>query len=411
MGELRIQDDDEHLTWSQYLTGRRVEKHLPGEHDQSTHGHRRGAWHDELGPRDKMTLGQKRKVWAKLAEKYGDDLDFQVLVNALAFFTQGFYEAIQKVGAAMAADTMDELEANAEGYFGDMLASGSKDPIMCITAINRVTNILGGDSDKDRPEDAVLRKITYANAQAYAHAMDFAIEQVEPTEEPLYRGVIVSNKQRKTMNALKPGDTFDIPAPTSFTRSREMGEGFIRGTVKGSEGRKGNDGYGYLIEVQGKNKAIDIDVFSTFAQAEAATNGRYRVVEITPAPEKNWFTKHPPRTEGHIVLEQIGVVDPNFPKGVGVKYPLPKHVAQRFSVEGRYAVRHMVVMTESAFGTPTFELLLENERYQWRSEKEAFPKDKDLLWAFGELGIKVGKKNKDGERPLTLPPGMSEHES
>jgi hypothetical protein len=386
-----------------------VFKHLPGEHNQQTHGHRRGAYHDELGPREHLTLGQKRKVWAKLTEKYGDDPDFQVLANALAFFTQGFYDAIQQVGAAMATDTMEELEANAGGYFGAGLAQGKKDPLMCIAAMGHVTNVLGGDNEKDRPEDAVLRSVTYLNAQAYAHAIDFAIEQVEPTDKPLYRGIIVSGKQQQKLNALKPGDTFDIPAPTSFTRSRELGEGFIHGTVKGSEGRRGRDGYGYLLEVRGKNKAIDIDVFSTFAQAEAATNGRYSVVEVEPCPEKNWHAHKPPRTEGRIVLEQVGVVDSNFPKGAGVSYPLPKHVAKRFTMEGRYAVLDILSMCASNFGPPTFEDMLESSKWHWHRD-EPYPKEEDVEWALNELGLKVGKKNEDGKRPITLPPGFSDHE-
>jgi len=45
MGKLRVEDDEGLQEWGRYLTGQRVEKHLPGEHDQDTHGtrHERSA--------------------------------------------------------------------------------------------------------------------------------------------------------------------------------------------------------------------------------------------------------------------------------------------------------------------------------------------------------------------------------
>ncbi len=300
-----------------------VTKHLPGEHDQKKHGrHGRSDWSGEFTFRGKsMTKKTKERKRAKLLEKYGDDDEFKMFGAAVSLYTQGFFADIRRVGAAMATDTMEDLEANAVGFFGkgfetegpelkpyEVGYGDKKDPIMSM--VGGLYEVLAVNGEQ------MHGNITYTYAQQLAHSLANAIEHAEPTDDPLYRGVSLSDNLD-----LEVGDTFDIPGSASFTRSEEMGDKFATGKIKGMHE---SDGYRYLIRVEGTNRAVDVDVLSPWNQQEAITNGQFEVLEFTPASRHSG--KRRPGAIGEIVLKQTAVVDADYTGTIS--YKLPKDVGK-----------------------------------------------------------------------------------
>lgn len=346
-----------------------IEKHLPGEHDQKKHGHGRAAWAEEFTYRGKsMTKGTKEKKRKKLLEEYGDDKEFRMFGKAVSLYTQGFFEDIRKVGAAMATDTLEDLEANATGFFGSNLEpeADEEDPVMAIVGgLYEVFDVNG---------EEMHGNITYSFAQQLAHSLANAIEHAKPTDQPLYRGVTLSKNIK-----LEVGDTFDIPGSASFTRDKKMGEKFARGKMPGMFPRSG---FRYVITVEGVNRAVDVDVLSPWHQQEALTNGRFEVVEFIPASRH--MDDHRPGAIGEITLKQQSVVDADYTGKV--RYDLPKDVGKDLSPDERSRTTSTMSMLDSLLGS-------EHERYvplsRWEDRQDD-SSSKKVAVALRKLGYWVG---------------------
>ena len=389
-------------------------KHLPGGHDQKRHGrHGRSDWSGELVYYGKgMSKATKERRRKKLVERYGDDDEFKLFGTAVSLYTQGFFADIRRVGAAMATDTLEDLEANAVGFFGegfqqdpDEKAAGlppeEKDPVMAMVGgLYEVIDVTG---------EQIRGNIIYTFAQQLAHSIANAIEHAEPTDQPLYRGVTLSKNLE-----LEVGDTFDIPGSASFTRSEELGKKFATGKVPGMGERSG---YRYTIRVEGVNRAVDVDVFSPWNQQEAITNGRFEVVEFSPASKHGVGGKRrgfgsSTGAIGEIVLRQLAVVDADYTGKI--KYDLPRDVGKDLTANEReHVVGTMRRLAEgSLFGDEDDYFVDLTETLKHRPDDEVGEELVDhISTAMRRMGYWVGEDKKWAEGHVlirTNPPSEKE---
>jgi hypothetical protein len=262
---------------------------------------------------------QKRKIQKQLVDKYGDDPDFKVMAEGLAFYTQGFFDDIRNVAAAMVSDTIEDLEANALGFFRDHLDKGTENPTMTVSIFAGIKDIYGR-TDEDTED---LKSVKYNNAKEYAASLIHAIESAPATEEPLYRGLLL--RHEGLLPQVEIGDEFDLPEPSSFSRDNAIAEKFAYGWI-GKGSRRKPLQYGevpLVIKIEGENKAVDIDVFSSWQQQEALTNGTFEVIGY----DKSYSDERP----AVLTLRQKTVAGSNWPKGKGVEYPFPKEIVGKLS--------------------------------------------------------------------------------
>jgi len=339
--------------------------------------------------RGDMTPALKRRTRAELIKKYGENKTFRDLSTGLAFYTQGFFDHIRDISAALVSDTLDDYEANAVGYFRNDISEKNKNPLLSIT-IGKVIDIYGNNSDDDNESNKHLKVLRYNEAKEYALDMIEALKRKTPTEEPLFRGIMIS---RNNLPEFKSGESLNIAGLTSFTRDEKIANSFALGNAKGQpksyreRTEKKHRSYGpaesshipILISVIGQNKALDADVFSPFSQKEAITNGEFEIISFD---DKSWPNK--------LTLKQKHIADFSWGKGKGVNYRLPKDIANDLTEDEYYAVVQVKTYLEKD--------LEYAKKYKKADEKYVstwFPQinkkmDKDkLIKVFEKLGYRV----------------------
>jgi hypothetical protein len=295
-----------------------------------------------------MTPAQKKKVREDLIGRFDGTPFFKALSTGLAFYTQGFFDPIRAVSAAIVSDTVPEYEANSTGYLRDDLREGKEDPVIVITVFAKVVDIFGHDTDAEGKEaKGDLGAMTYGQAKMYSSALLESLAQVPATDRPLYRGVQISNYDPPKF---VPGETFYVPGLTSFTRDEGIGKSFAWGVARGQSknhkeavrgSRTRHGGYipprnrPLLIKVIGENKALDIDVFSTWPQQEAITNGEFEIISYD---EGKGEYSDDPKGINILTLKQKRLGTKDWPKGKGVEYRLPIEIAKDLTSDEYYAV-------------------------------------------------------------------------
>jgi hypothetical protein len=297
--------------------------------------------------RGHMTPAQKKKVKEELIGRFDGTPFFKALATGLAFYTQGFFDPIRNVSAAIVSGTIPEFEANSTGYLRDGIMEGKEDPLMVIAAFARVIDIFGNDTEAESKEaKGDLGVMTYGQAKMYSSALLESLAQVPATDRPLYRGVQISNREPPKF---VPGETFYVPGLTSFTRDEGIGKSFAWGVARGQSkthkeavrGERARHG-GYipprkkplLIKVIGENKALDIDTFSTWPQQEAITNGEFEIVSYEEGKDE-----YPGQNAlNTLTLKQKKLGTKDWPKGKGVEYRLPVEIAKDLTPDEYYAV-------------------------------------------------------------------------
>lgn len=287
---------------------------------------------DVFKNRGALTPAQKRKIQAQLVATFDSTPFFKSLAHGLAFYTQGFFDRIRDISGAIVTDTIPEFEANTLGSLREDIMEKKENPLIAITFMAKVKDVYGNSSDDGTPEGKALTALRYNEAKQDAEAMITALDMVSPTDAPLYRGVQMKNDD---IPDFKPGDRFDIPKISSFSRDEDIARGFAMGTARGVpkglkervQGHRTRHGEymrpyysAIVIKVEGPNKALDVDVFSTWPQKEALSSGEFEVV--------NWLPSKGVYEPGVLTLKQKRVAGHDWEKGRGIHYLLPVDVSE-----------------------------------------------------------------------------------
>jgi len=315
----------------------------------------------------------KAKMKRELIKKFGDNPTFKEISKGLALYTQGFYKQIRDVSGALVSKTLEDFEANSSGYMRMDIDKGKKDPLMAIIFMASVKDIYGNSIEDDSEEGKDTSSLTYNKVKKWASIILNALEKVPPNNIPMYRGVMMD----KPLD-LKIGEEFDLASLTSFTRDREIGIKFSQGKASGQLKRWSKE-HPVLLQIEGNNKALDIDVFSPWNQKEVITNGSFEVTNIS---EEGYYPKIQV-----ISLKQKNIAGSDWPSGKGVHYSIPKEIAKNLTEDEFNIVKQMVWDKEHH---PKWNSTIGTER-EWREGKYGGAKlkiDKDrLLDAVDKLGF------------------------
>jgi hypothetical protein len=208
-----------------------------------------------------------QKAWIKEhSKRYSEDEEFQVVADAITFFTQGEYGAIREMAkyemtgkwsAKYADSSIPDWYENNKRMWGWIKPyfPGQKS---------------SGDSD------VVRSKHSYREA---AEGLTKAIASAPPVSGSLYRGlgVISTHDKLKEFLDMKPGDVIAMPAPSSFTTSKEIAENIAKGSDPGFQLKRDQPNTQVIVEVEPGARGIHAGALSPWKQEEVISSGKFEV--------------------------------------------------------------------------------------------------------------------------------------
>ena len=125
-----------------------------------------------------------------------------------------------------------------------------------------------------------------ASWKAGAKALNDSIRTTAPLSVPIYRGVHGRENLDKLL-AMKPGATFDMVGPTSFTADRVQAVQFATGTAAGQGKGRPFDRFSIrsaIITVEPGARGIAVQALSPWRQQEVISGGRFKVKAVDKDP-------------------------------------------------------------------------------------------------------------------------------
>lgn len=233
--------------------------------------------------------GSKAAAWRKKNQKrYDVDAEFRAAIDAATLFTQGNFG---KIRAIAVAEITGKLVGRWAGEKVNEKMSGSP--------LGEYKHYFEGQA-----VDAYGKGSKHTWKEG-ARALNDAIRTAPPLSAPIYRGVY--GRENMTMLlSMKPGTTFDMAGPTSFTANRDVAERFMFAVSRGQGGgglARGTSAV--LIEVVKGARGLPVQALSPWKQQEVISSGRFRVKEIKKDVVLNPVDKGYVSRGDVVVVEQI----------------------------------------------------------------------------------------------------------
>lgn len=338
----------------------KTEKHLPGRHDQKTHGRPgEGPVLDYSALPAQAKPVDKRKFAAAVEDRYKNDVRFKTLADALLLYTQGTFSPIIDAAKAIASNkidawAIDEAKRRSsdpkeylagtgflEMYGGigtnyDLFGKDRYGNVTTRDALNQATVVMDAIAASPLTETPLYRGDTYlkwfvddalegkAEKQANREiaTQKKRVQEVEEglkTEEgrkyyeqrdlddaigrldSAKRSLVSARQFQKTVIV---GEEFDVPV-LSFSHEERIGIGFAEGRVKGTRGRIDEKRErAILYTLVGKHNGLNVSLFSPYRQSESLVGGRFKVKSV----KNDWGTIK-------VELEQVGRYATSKPSG------------------------------------------------------------------------------------------------
>jgi hypothetical protein len=211
-----------------------------------------------------MTL-QGASAWRKsMQETYNTDKEFKAAADAVTLFTQGDYTVLRGLA---------EHELTGE-WNRDLKGTRWE------TALDEKMSGMPGTDYKNFFKGQDVKAGGTATWKEGVRAFVNTIDSTDTIDAPMYRG-LSGYDVAKQVEALMPGDNFDLIAPTSFTADRGLAVKWSQGKVSGTGLNALPSGSAtVIIEVQPGAKGLKAAALSPFKQSEIISSGRYEVVRI-----------------------------------------------------------------------------------------------------------------------------------
>lgn len=259
-------------------------------------------------PAGKAT-SKEAKAWRKRAQAdYDADPEFRAVADAVTLYTQGDY-------AVMRAFSERAVTGEMPPEYKDSAVPGWADKGLSPNPLANVKPYFAGQDGWIGEDAKGTAGTTYSRA---GRALVDAVADSPPSPTPLYRGV-TGHRAVEAAAALKPGDDFQMIAPTSFTLDKTIGEQFSSGTAKGQGKAKDFTEQSVVFEVAAGARALPVSAMSPWDQKEALTSGKFKVREV-----KVGTTTHGHPQSVHVVLEQVEVFRPLQEPTANVKTGKPR---------------------------------------------------------------------------------------
>ncbi len=282
------------------LLGVRV-KHLPGQHDQMTHGRGGSAVGEAFAsmPLDKATSGAAKK-WRKAnQEKYDTDPEFKAVADLATIYTQGGFRSIR-----------EWQQAESEGVFPDA-AGGSSVPTWGDKPISHLASPMSDYKNYFTGQD--VRASDVMTVKEAAGAMNRAIAGSPPLQQPIFRGahahyrrdIPLGEPPRLTIEPPAVGERMRIAGSSSFTADGDTARAFAEGTAKGQPKLAREPVATYVYEIAPGARGLPVAALSPYAQQEVITRGNFRVREVRQNTTQ-LYTRYGSMDQQnyHVVLEQ-----------------------------------------------------------------------------------------------------------
>ena len=207
------------------------------------------------------------KAWLKKIQKrYDSDSEFRAAVDAAMLFTQGDY-------SVMRAMAVQEIAGVLPQRYLDSALPKWRDEKMFGNPLAKYKAFLTGQPFLDDENSR-------ASWGEGARALNNAVRTSKPLAGPIYRGIYGRDNMDKLF-AMKPGETFDVIGPTSFTLDRELAVKFSVGKASG----QGGGGLAHsvrsaVVEVASGARGIPVAALSPWNQSEVISSGRFRIKSI-----------------------------------------------------------------------------------------------------------------------------------
>lgn len=269
-------------------------------------------------PLDKKPVGAQKK---ELLKRYKTEPEFHDFADAASRFTAGHFTFMQRATTADLAGQTDAWKS-AEEKLRQIPGQPSPGNFLELLGLSKIKALDGSDlasgkvvttdsalqdgkalmkAVRDSPETegdlwrGVLGRAKFDSYEEYQKDYDFL-----PKEELMPHVLYDMQTRGRNIADLKPGDTYEMPAPVSFTRSEELGRKFAAGRASGQlKGGKVTEAT--LIHIIGPKKAANVSAFSPFNQQESVTQGKFEVVS-------NEFKEGWGEPDLHtLTLKQVGV--------------------------------------------------------------------------------------------------------
>ena len=243
-------------------------------------------------------LGKKgAAVWRKKMQKlYDTDAEFRAATDASMLFTQGEYNVVRALGVQEITGKLpDRYKDSSLTKWGPDEVKMSGNPLSGYKKYFEGQPFIESGSDESR-----------ASWRDGVRALNDAVRTGPLLDVTLYRGVY-GRKNMEALLGMKPGQTFDLVGPTSFTAERNIALQFAMGTNRGQRGGGLARGVkSAVIEVLPGARGIPVAALSPWNQSEVISGGRFRIkeirAEIVSQQRGGWTIESP---SPHIVVEQV----------------------------------------------------------------------------------------------------------
>ena len=211
------------------------------------------------------STSQGAAAWRKSVQKrYETDSEFKATVDATTLFTQGDYTVIRGLA-----------EHEITGEWNKDLAGTRWE-----TALEEKMAGMPGYDYRNFMASQDVKAGGEATWRDGVRGLINAVDTASPIDQPIYRG-LSGYAVEKQILALKPGDYFNVIAPTSFTADRNLAVKWSQGKVSGSGLSALPSGSStVIIEVQSGAKGIRAAALSPYKQSEIISSGKFTVVSV-----------------------------------------------------------------------------------------------------------------------------------
>lgn len=237
---------------------------------------------------------KEAKAWRKKMQKqYDEDPEFRAVVDSVTLYTQGDF-SVQRAFAERAI-TGELAERWHDSALPEWVDKG-----MHPNPLGTYKSYFEGQEEWLGEEREGTSGATYSEA---AKELVNAVADSPPLATSSYRGM-TGRTAVDLAAALKPGDDFQLLAPTSFTTDKDVGEQFAAGRAKGqARARKDDKPHGVVFEILPGARSLNVSALSPWDQKEVLTSGKFRVISVD-IPKDRFGN---PTGIARVVLEQVEV--------------------------------------------------------------------------------------------------------